>query len=62
MIGEPNMTSSCNVGCHCSSNEVALICGTNGLTYLSPCHAGCTTSYGADTQGFMNMVGQGHYY
>ena len=28
--------------CDCSNNDLEPICGINGLTYFSPCHAGCT--------------------
>ncbi|WAR16891.1 SO5A1-like protein [Mya arenaria] len=28
--------------CDCSNNNLEPICGINGLTYFSPCHAGCT--------------------
>jgi len=38
-----NLTSSCNFGCECDMNDVQPVCGANGLTYFSPCHAGCTT-------------------
>ncbi|XP_076056544.1 organic anion transporting polypeptide 30B isoform X2 [Oratosquilla oratoria] len=38
-----NLTSSCNFGCSCSSDMVEMVCGNNGLTYFSPCHAGCTS-------------------
>ncbi|XP_043213019.1 solute carrier organic anion transporter family member 5A1-like isoform X2 [Amphibalanus amphitrite] len=43
-----NLTASCNFGCDCDRNEVEPVCGTNGLTYFSPCHAGCTT-YSAES-------------
>ena len=35
-----NLTSSCNFGCECDMNDVQPVCGANGLTYFSPCHAG----------------------
>ncbi|XP_060516350.1 solute carrier organic anion transporter family member 3A1-like isoform X2 [Cylas formicarius] len=38
-----NLTSSCNFGCECTTNDVEPVCGNNGLTYFSPCHAGCTS-------------------
>ena len=39
-----NLTASCNFGCECDMNDVQPVCGANGLTYFSPCHAGCTKS------------------
>lgn len=47
-----NLTAMCNMGCECSPNNIAPICGSNGLTYFSPCHAGCTTRTPADGQQF----------
>ncbi|CAG9855283.1 unnamed protein product [Phyllotreta striolata] len=38
-----NLTSSCNFGCECSITDIEPVCGNNGLTYFSPCHAGCTS-------------------
>lgn len=43
--GEPfqvNLTAACNFGCECHTTDVEPVCGNNGLTYFSPCHAGCT--------------------
>ncbi|XP_065344246.1 solute carrier organic anion transporter family member 5A1 [Cloeon dipterum] len=37
-----NLTASCNFGCECPTSDVEPVCGNNGLTYFSPCHAGCT--------------------
>lgn len=37
-----NLTADCNRGCDCSPNYLEPICGRNGITYFSPCHAGCS--------------------
>lgn len=39
-----NLTAACNTGCECLMTDVEPVCGNNGLTYFSPCHAGCTSS------------------
>jgi organic anion transporter 3A len=39
-----NLTAACNFGCECHMTDVEPVCGNNGLTYFSPCHAGCTSS------------------
>ncbi|KAM9276219.1 solute carrier organic anion transporter family member 1B3-like [Cariama cristata] len=38
--------SECNSDCKCASNVWDPVCGENGLTYVSACLAGCTTSVG----------------
>ncbi|KAL1276066.1 hypothetical protein QQF64_035689, partial [Cirrhinus molitorella] len=44
---QPNtLISSCNMGCSCSLKHWDPICASNGLTYASPCLAGCQTSTG----------------
>uniref|UniRef100_A0A671QVY9 Solute carrier organic anion transporter family member n=1 Tax=Sinocyclocheilus anshuiensis TaxID=1608454 RepID=A0A671QVY9_9TELE len=40
------LISSCNTGCSCSLKHWDPICASNGLTYASPCLAGCQTSTG----------------
>ncbi|KAG7456194.1 hypothetical protein MATL_G00249170 [Megalops atlanticus] len=38
--------SECNRGCSCSVGEWDPVCSDNGITYMSPCLAGCTSSSG----------------
>lgn len=38
--------SYCNSDCSCDKNQWEPICGKNGVTYISPCLAGCKSSSG----------------
>uniref|UniRef100_A0A8C1R398 Solute carrier organic anion transporter family member n=1 Tax=Cyprinus carpio TaxID=7962 RepID=A0A8C1R398_CYPCA len=40
------LISPCNMGCSCSLKHWDPICASNGLTYASPCLAGCQSSTG----------------
>lgn len=35
---------SCELSCECNFDELSPICGSNGVTYFSSCHAGCTNA------------------
>uniref|UniRef100_A0A8C2XNE3 Solute carrier organic anion transporter family member n=1 Tax=Cyclopterus lumpus TaxID=8103 RepID=A0A8C2XNE3_CYCLU len=43
---EQSLSSDCNSACLCSRREWDPVCGENGITYMSPCLAGCTSSTG----------------
>lgn len=50
--------TGCNSGCFCSANDWDPICGENGITYVSPCLAGCTSSAGSgkNTVSYQDIV------
>uniref|UniRef100_A0A8D3EAB3 Solute carrier organic anion transporter family member n=1 Tax=Scophthalmus maximus TaxID=52904 RepID=A0A8D3EAB3_SCOMX len=39
--------TACNSDCFCSASDWDPVCGENGITYVSPCLAGCTDSAGS---------------
>ncbi|XP_072402384.1 solute carrier organic anion transporter family member 74D [Diabrotica undecimpunctata] len=47
--GFDTMQLNCNSSyCDCNENKFTPICGQDGQTYLSPCHAGCLNFTGTD--------------
>ena len=38
--------AECHAGCGCEAGDVDLVCGSDGLMYLSPCLAGCAAKLG----------------
>ncbi|KAM9409011.1 solute carrier organic anion transporter family member 3A1-like isoform 2-T2 [Pholidichthys leucotaenia] len=43
--------SACISNCNCYTASVSPVCGSNGVTYLSACFAGCTKPVSTDTIG-----------
>uniref|UniRef100_A0A665UN93 Solute carrier organic anion transporter family member n=1 Tax=Echeneis naucrates TaxID=173247 RepID=A0A665UN93_ECHNA len=41
------VVTACNANCFCSATEWDPVCGENGITYVSPCLAGCSSSAGS---------------
>ncbi|XP_039625700.1 solute carrier organic anion transporter family member 1C1-like isoform X1 [Polypterus senegalus] len=44
---EKTLSAGCNSDCFCSVKRWDPVCGSNGITYISPCLAGCKTSRGS---------------
>ncbi|KAG7454560.1 hypothetical protein MATL_G00261030 [Megalops atlanticus] len=44
---ERSLFADCNMGCLCSGKDWDPVCGENGITYISPCLAGCQSNSGS---------------
>lgn len=53
-----SVLTGCNSDCFCSVSDWDPICGENGITYVSPCLAGCTSSAGSgkNTVSYQDIV------
>ena len=43
MKNDLSLEDACNAECECSALTYDPVCGSNGIQYLSPCYAGCTS-------------------
>ncbi len=43
MLDDPDLEHPCNLACNCTTRDFIPMCGSDGVVYFSPCHAGCTT-------------------
>lgn len=50
--------ADCNMGCNCPTKIWDPVCGSNGLSYMSACLAGCETFVGTG----INMVIQPFFF
>jgi len=56
--GDNSSKSTCNFDCSCDIERFEPVCGADGLTYFSPCYAGCHNSLG-DTVSYLSIL---YYY
>uniref|UniRef100_A0A8B9S338 Solute carrier organic anion transporter family member n=1 Tax=Apteryx owenii TaxID=8824 RepID=A0A8B9S338_APTOW len=62
--GRLNLSAACNAECGCPRDTYSPVCGSDGVMYYSPCHAGCKASRnlqsGKKVYGECSCVAEGH--
>jgi len=50
------LAATCNRACGCRSYEYHPVCGSDGMSYFSPCHAGCAVEVNRDAGDWNNRA------
>ena len=56
-----NLEATCNANCQCPREIFRPVCGVNGVTYISPCHAGCQTLVKSNSTSISNTKPSGYF-
>lgn len=48
--------AQCISSCNCFTSSISPVCGSNGVTYLSACFAGCTQTGSTQTTSSISQV------
>ena len=43
-LNDFTLVNECNSRCQCSESDLNLVCGSGGITFASPCYAGCEST------------------
>lgn len=43
-LNDFSLVDECNKRCQCSESDLDLVCGSGGITFVSPCYAGCESA------------------